>query len=202
MTASAGPALKELHSEFGDRVQFLTIYVREAHPGERFPQPSDLETKRKHAERYVERDGVTWPVAIDDVEGSLHRKLDEKPHSAYLLREDGHVAARFLWANHARPLREAMEALLGDSEMPESREDRVVPMLRGLGLVHETLEEAGDQALVDLRREAPPMWAMAWTARRFRPLSPLARGATAAGIGVLAAVGLVLGTVKAFRAAR
>src|SRR2546422_673281 len=32
MTASAGPALKRLYAEFGDRVAFLTLYVREAHP--------------------------------------------------------------------------------------------------------------------------------------------------------------------------
>ena len=34
MTASAGPVLKRLYQEFGDRVAFGTLYVREAHPGE------------------------------------------------------------------------------------------------------------------------------------------------------------------------
>ena len=45
MTASAGSALKQLHEEFGDRVAFVTLYVREAHPGERYPQSQTLEQK-------------------------------------------------------------------------------------------------------------------------------------------------------------
>jgi hypothetical protein len=39
MTASAVPALKKLWAEFGSRVAFITLYVREAHPGENYPQP-------------------------------------------------------------------------------------------------------------------------------------------------------------------
>jgi len=36
MTKSAGPALNDLYAEFGDRVEFLALYVREAHPGDRY----------------------------------------------------------------------------------------------------------------------------------------------------------------------
>lgn len=52
MTASAGPALKRMHEEFGDRVGFVTLYVREAHPGERYPQPETFEQKLEHARAY------------------------------------------------------------------------------------------------------------------------------------------------------
>ena len=34
MTASAVPFLKQLHTEFGDPVDFIVVNVREAHPGE------------------------------------------------------------------------------------------------------------------------------------------------------------------------
>jgi hypothetical protein len=61
MTASAGPALHQLHDEFGDRVQFRTLYVREAHPGDRYVQPRDMRTKMDQARAYAERDGVRWP---------------------------------------------------------------------------------------------------------------------------------------------
>jgi hypothetical protein len=75
MTASAGPALRHLHDEFGDRVQFLTLYVREAHPGDRYGQPQDMATKTAHARAYAERDRIDWPVAIDEIDGSLHTAL-------------------------------------------------------------------------------------------------------------------------------
>ncbi|MGQ4819484.1 deiodinase-related protein, partial [Enterococcus faecium] len=71
MTASAGPALQQLYDEFGDRVRFLTLYVREAHPGDRYVQPGDMATKIAHARAYAERDGIRWPVGVDDVDRTL-----------------------------------------------------------------------------------------------------------------------------------
>ncbi len=64
MTASAGPALKQLHEEFGDRVAFVSMYVREAHPGENYPQAETFEEKLEHARAYKERDGI-----LDETEG-------------------------------------------------------------------------------------------------------------------------------------
>lgn len=49
MTASAAPSVQELHDEFGDRVQFIMLYVREAHPGENFTQSVTMEEKLKYA---------------------------------------------------------------------------------------------------------------------------------------------------------
>lgn len=34
MTASSNPLLKRLWSEFGSAIEFVTLYVREAHPGD------------------------------------------------------------------------------------------------------------------------------------------------------------------------
>ena len=38
MTASAAPSTQELYDEFGDRVEFIMLFVREAHPGEYFAE--------------------------------------------------------------------------------------------------------------------------------------------------------------------
>jgi hypothetical protein len=67
MTASAGPVLTKLHDEFGDKISFVTLYVQEAHPGDRFPQPETFEQKRAQARAYKERDAIPWPVAVDDL---------------------------------------------------------------------------------------------------------------------------------------
>ncbi|MDP8974054.1 MAG: redoxin domain-containing protein, partial [Actinomycetota bacterium] len=48
MVASNGQALKRLHEEFGDQVSFVTLYVREAHPGERYPQPGAFKQKLEY----------------------------------------------------------------------------------------------------------------------------------------------------------
>lgn len=195
--------LHRLYDDFGGRIRFVTLYGREAHPGERFPQPATLERKLEHAERYVLRDHIRWTVAVDDPDGSLHRALDRKPHAAYLVRPDGRVAARFLWANHEAPLRRALVALLDDPGADlGTREHQVVPMLRGLGSTHETLASAGDRALEDMRRAAPPVLALAWLARRFEPLPPLGRGVLAAGLATLGTLGLAAAIAGAVRSAR
>src|SRR5919197_420049 len=105
MTASAVPALKQLYAEFGDRMAFAVLYVREAHPGERYPQPRSFEQKLEHARAFKRREQLPWPVAVDDLEGSLHRALDAKPNAFYLMDADGNVAFRSLWSNDERTVR-------------------------------------------------------------------------------------------------
>jgi hypothetical protein len=58
MTADSGPPLQRLYARDHDRVAFLTLYVREAHPGDHYPQPATMEQKVDYARRYRERDGI------------------------------------------------------------------------------------------------------------------------------------------------
>lgn len=112
---------------------FVTLYVREAHPGERYPQPDTFERKLEHARAYRERDGLPWPVAVDDADGTLHHALDPKPSSVYIMDTDGHAAFRALWSNDERTVRKGLEAVL-EAKPPRrpSGLNRVVPMTGGL----------------------------------------------------------------------
>ncbi|MBW3662773.1 MAG: hypothetical protein KY469_06710 [Actinobacteria bacterium] len=193
MTLSAGPALRELHDRFGDRVRFVTLYVREAHPGDRYPQAETFERKLQHARDYAQRDDVEWTVLVDDVDGTLHRALDPKPHAAYLVGSDGTVLWRTLWANDRGVVQTALAAVAAGG-LPDDREvsTHVVPMLSGTGSMWETWEAAGGHAKTDVLREAPPMYVSGRLAHVFRPLPPIARGVLGLGLSmapvVLAAV--------------
>jgi len=180
MTASAGPALKQIHAEFGDRIDFLTVYVREAHPGDRYPQPHDLQRKLQHARDYRDRDAIPWPVAVDDIEGTFHRALDGKPNAAYVMSTDGRIAQRVLWSNDTAGVRRAVNAVL-EGQPRGQRESKMLAMMRGVGVMQPTLSAAGPMALQDLRREAPPVYALAQMAAAFRPLPPLGRSLAAVG---------------------
>lgn len=195
MTASAGPALKQLHAEFDDRVDFLTVYVREAHPGDRYPQPHDPQRKIQHARAYRDRDEIAWPVAVDDIEGTVHRALDGKPNAAYVMSADGQIAQRVLWSNDTAGVRRALHAVLNREPFGQ-RESKVVAIMRGVGVMHPTLEAAGVTALQDLRHEAPPVYAMARIAAAFKPLPPLGRTMAAAAI-LLASAAAVTVAVRA-----
>lgn len=195
MTASAGPALKKLYREYGDRVAFLTLYVREAHPGERYRQPDTLEMKLAHARAYRDRDRIPWPVAVDDVDGSFHQALDPKPNAAYFVDEDGRIVFRTLWSNDERGLRQGFRALVSAdvASARGQREAKVLPMMRGMGTMDEILGSAGAVARQDVRRAMPPVYAMAKIAGLFRPLPPLARAVAAVGIvaGMMGTAGLL-----------
>lgn len=194
MTASAGPALKQLHAEFGDQVTFLTLYVREAHPGECYPQVATMEEKLAHSRDYQARDGLPWTVAVDDPEGSLHRMLDPRPNAAYLMGTDGNVAFRSLWSNDTQSLRDALAAFVSGRPLPvRENELLLVPMIKGMGTMEQTLEIAGDVAKQDVLRQVPPMYAMARIASLFEPLPPLGRGIAATAVTMAGMAALVIG---------
>ena len=196
MTASAGPVLKRLYQEFGDRVAFGTLYVREAHPGERYPQPETLEQKLAHARAYQARDQIPWPVAVDDVEGTLHRALAPRANAAYLMDTAGRVAFRALWSNDERVLREGLEGVLAGQPLRiGERQPRVVPMVTGMGRMYELLDFAGPQAKRDMLRDLPPLYGMARLAALFRPLPPLGRGIAAMAVSMLG-MALVAGGLR------
>lgn len=191
MTASAGPALHALFERFGGRVEFVALYVREAHPGDRYPQAHDLETKFSHARAYQRRDRIPWTIAVDDLDGRVHRLLDSKPHLAYIVATHGRVTYRALWANHVSGIEAALQAAAADGERTLHQDQaKLQPMLSGIGVMWETLERSGPTALHDVQREAPPMWLSARVASLFRPLPPTARGLI--GLAVTMAVPIVL----------
>lgn len=195
MTASAGPALKEFYRAYGHRVAFLTVYVREAHPGERYPQPETFETKLAHARAYKNRDRIPWSVAVDDVDGAFHQVVDPKPNAAYFVDEDGRIVFRTLWSNDERGLRQGFHALVSADAASGrgQREAKILPMMRGMGKMDEILGSAGAVARQDFRRAMPPVYAMAKIAGLFRPLPPLARAVAAVGIvaGMMGTAGVL-----------
>jgi hypothetical protein len=150
-------------------------------------------TKTAQARAYAERDGLRWPVAVDDVEGALHRRLDDKPHAAYLVGTDGRVMFRMLWANDHERLREALRAAAeqGAGTLGQS-EAKARALLRGTGMMWQTLGAAGPVALRDVARQAPPMFVSGRLAHVFRPLPPLLRGAVGMSLPAVAVAGVVL----------
>jgi hypothetical protein len=181
MAASAGTVLKRLYREFGDAVAFVTVYVREAHPGDRIPQPDTFQWKVRHARMLRDRDALAWTVAVDDLEGSFHRALGANSNAAHLMDLNGNVAFRTLWSNDERVLRGALHAVAcGQPDHPFERARRVIPMVHGLTRVDEVVRAAGPRAVEDLRRETPLIYAAAEAAWLWRTLTPLGRAALAA----------------------
>ncbi len=169
VTASAASGLNELHARFGDRVRFVMVNVREAHPGAIAPQPADFEEKREHAERLRDLYAISYEVAVDDIEGTLHRALSPKPNSAYVLGTNGSILFRAHWANDTRALAEALEAVAADLD-PRRTESRglICPTWPTVRYVAPVLDRAGSGAWRDMWFLVPPMAAMAYLMRLIR----------------------------------
>jgi hypothetical protein len=189
MTKAASPALRALHERFGGRAGFLSVYVREAHPGDLIPQAPDADEKLSRAAAYQRRDDISWTVGVDALEGDFHQAMGGHPNAAYLIDAAGDVAFRSLWSTDIGAIGQALEAVVEGRPAPRAQaKAKVGPLLCAVGCISETIEQAGPQAQRQARRTLAPVYGLGKIARAFTPLSPAARGAAA-----VAVVGGVLG---------
>ncbi len=196
MTASAAPSVQELYDEFGDRVEFIMLYVREAHPGEYFAQSETIEEKLDYSRALKEFYDIQWTVAADNVDGDLHRALDPKPNSAFLTDKDGTILFRSLWASDYCALRHALDAAANGRIPKMTQSVRMIgPVIRAMGHVQEVMARGGPQAVRDLWLAGFPMALAGRVATLFSSLTPDQRGLAAVGtlaISTLAMVGLAI----------
>ncbi len=195
MTASAAPSVQALYDEFGDRVDFILLYVREAHPGEHFTQAETMEEKLEHARALKKFYDIQWTVAADNIDGDLNRALDPKPNSAFLMNNEGIILFRSLWAVDRDALHQALDAAAA-GRVPERKQSEALigPVTRAMGQVQEVMERSGPQAIRDLWRAGFPMALAGRIATFFSPLSPDQRGIAAVltiALGMSAALGLL-----------
>ncbi|MFY1699700.1 MULTISPECIES: redoxin domain-containing protein [unclassified Solwaraspora] len=198
VTESAGPALRRLHAEFGTQVRFVLVNTREAHPGQRYPQPQTFDVKWAHAEELRRHHELPFEVAVDDIDGTLHRALTPKPNSAYLIRSDATIRYRAHWANDERGLRAALAAVAVGEEPPTPYGNRMVgPLLRAVGHLPGVVRFAGGQVERDVWLAAAPLAILGRLSRLFGALPPDARGPAAAllvaSVGLAASAVAVLG---------
>lgn len=180
MTASAAPSVQELYDEFDGDIEFIMLYVREAHPGEHFVQAETLEEKLEHARFLKKLYDIEWTVAADNIDGDLHRALDPKPNSAFLMDKEGKILFRSLWAADHQALHQALEATV-NGRVPDKRQSTALigPVIRAMGRVYEVMEMGGPQAVKDLWRAGFPMALAGKFATFLTPLSPNQRGIVA-----------------------
>jgi peroxiredoxin len=190
MTASSSPALKKLYNQFRNQFDFITLYVREAHPGDYFHQAETIEQKIEYAKTLKERDRIPWETGVDDINGDLHRKLGGHPNAAYIIDTSGKVAFRILWSNDERAIKKGLESVLAGKQ--GQKKPKIVPMLAGMGSMGDTLKLSGPTAQKDVLKQAPPMFLMAQLAKAFKPFSPLYRGMAAIGSMMIAFAGFIL----------
>lgn len=118
--------MERIAEEFGGRgIKFLFIYVREAHPGGKYPCHTSIEAKVSNARDMVEKWGIERNMLVDDLEGTVHQAYGSLPNMTYILGVGGTVIYRASWTDE-RTIRMALEQIMYERCHRRSR-SRVTP---------------------------------------------------------------------------
>lgn len=94
----------EMHQEYKDRVNFLTIYIKEAHPtdewqmpinvteGVCYKQPTTLKERSLIAKDFIERSRCSIPMALDNMKNEANDLYSAWPERIYVIDENGKIA--------------------------------------------------------------------------------------------------------------
>ena len=169
--------MRELHRLYGERVQFVEVLVRQAHPGERHGAYRSYETKLEEARGYEDEEDISWPVLIDDLAGTVQRAYGGLAAAVYLIDKRGTVAFCGTWGQ-APALRRAIDELLarGGAGAPAGKgTDRRPHLAAAIVAGQGGPIRGGRQALVDLELGFPGAMILMTIGRAARPvLAPLA----------------------------
>jgi len=96
MYGKAVRPMQELAGRYPE-LEFVVMYVREAHPGERVGPHRTAEEKIAAARASSRRHGERRTVLIDDLDGTAHRLYGAMPNSIFVIDRDGTVVFRSIW---------------------------------------------------------------------------------------------------------
>jgi hypothetical protein len=92
-----------MHQKYGDRVRFLTLYIKEAHPLDEwqmesnekvsvcYPQPKTKEDRVRIANDFVKRFQYKIPLVVDPIENPANQAYAGWPERFYIVDESGTI---------------------------------------------------------------------------------------------------------------
>ena len=144
--------MKDVVKNYPD-VDFITVYVREAHPGERLGPHKSMDDKFGAAKKIGPRYGEFRRVLVDNLDGDFHRAYGAMPNVVYIIRPDGKIHYRCNWAAP-----HLIEKALDDRESFHTMENAPTAELRASrAMPHmiRTMWTGGFVALYDFFKGAP-----------------------------------------------
>ena len=89
--------LREVKAKHLD-VEFLVIYVREAHPGGRRGPSAGMAEKIALATEMKEAYGEHREILVDSIDGAMHQAYGSMPNMVYIVKPGGEVIYRCDWS--------------------------------------------------------------------------------------------------------
>lgn len=95
--------MNKLYEEYGDRVAFYVVYIREAHTSDVwqdpdnlddqvvFASPKNIEERSEMGRLCVTKLGIKIPAVVDNFDNSTERAYTGWPDRLYVIGQDGRV---------------------------------------------------------------------------------------------------------------
>ncbi len=143
----------ELKKKYAD-VDWLVVYVREAHPGRRRPAHRDMAQKIELAKTLQPDYGESRIVVVDSLSGDLHRAYGSLPNMVYLVNPQGEVVYRCDWLSVPE-----LDNVLGQRPDIESNQHTMTDDLHypSVWLTVRILWRSGITAMWDFLRAVPKL---------------------------------------------
>jgi len=169
--------MRELHRLYGERVQFVEVLVRQAHPGELHGAYRSDQEKLDDARLLEDEEHLAGPVLIDDLAGTVQRAYGGLAAAVYLIDSRGAIVFCGTWGQ-SPALRRALDELLADDHHRSSgvrAVDRRPHLAAAIVAGQRGPIRGGRQSLIDLELGFPGAMALMLVGRVARPvLAPLA----------------------------
>ena len=193
---SSIPDIKQLYSKYQNEIEFVYMYVREAHPGEGIPQSHTMQEKAAQACALQAEQAIPWKVAVDTLDGEVHHLLATRPNAAYLVDDTGKVVFRTLFAADADAIEQAIaQHLHGNAIAKPDRSPVVYPVLKLIGLMWAVLGKAGKSAQRDLLVRTPFIYVPSRIAAMLKNGSAFARGSIAMALTLIVPLLVIWGLI-------
>lgn len=105
------PAMERLNQRYDQRVFFLVVYTREAHPagqwdvarnqddGISIPQSKDMDERRNLADRARRGLDISAPVLVDTMDDAVSTAYGGFPDATFVIGRDGKIVGRQQWTD-------------------------------------------------------------------------------------------------------
>jgi hypothetical protein len=104
--------LNEIAAKFEDKVQFLCVYIQEAHPSDGwqveanldddviYDAPTTMDEREALAEVCMLKLALNMPMVVDDMEDTIDSAFNALPERLYLLDAEGRVQFKTVAGSH------------------------------------------------------------------------------------------------------
>lgn len=154
--------MEELYQQYKDKgVTHLFVYVREAHPGENYPQPDTVEQKLAHARAFQREEKIRRTIVVDTIDGDVHQAYGDLSDSAFVVDKRGILVYKAAWTR-GEDIRHFVEMLVRADEargqgqsLQRTYVEKLISWPMDIDRSRRGLRRAGQKAVEDVLREFP-----------------------------------------------